>query len=99
MADTSLSTPSTPQSTTWLTPSTPQLWLTLSTPQLLPTLSTLPQLTTPLPQLTRLRPTPMRFPPTLTPTLLLMTTPSPTQFFGLRPPTQNIADEEKSFIK
>merc|ERR1719297_150516 len=65
------------------TPSMPQLSTlqlpTLCTqPQLLPTLSTPPQLTTPPPQLTRLRLTLMRSPPTPTPTPLLMTTPSPT---------------------
>merc|ERR1712088_841028 len=38
----------------------------------------LPPLTTPPPPPTRLRSTPMRFPPTPSPTPLLMTTPSPT---------------------
>merc|ERR1711963_113507 len=59
-------------------PSMPQFLDTLSMPQL-PTLSMLPQLST-LPQLTmpQLRLTPMRSLPTPTPTLLLMTTPSPT---------------------
>merc|ERR1712025_987246 len=81
------SMPSTPQSTML---SMPQFLLTLSMPQLLPTqlpmLSTLPQLLptlSMLPQLTmpqftmpQLRLTPMRSPPTPTPMLLLMTTPS-----------------------
>merc|ERR1719210_3229644 len=67
--------------------SMPQLPM-LSMPQLLPTqlpmlsmlpqLSTLPQLTMPQFTMPQLRLTPMRFPPTPTPTLLLMTTPSPT---------------------
>merc|ERR1712018_1117949 len=59
-----------PQLPTLSTP--PQLLPTPSTP---PQLSSRPQLTTPLPQLTRPRPTPMRFLPTPSPTLLLMTTP------------------------
>merc|ERR1719471_2371717 len=62
--------------------SMPQLLLTQlltpsTLPQLLPTLSTLPQLTTPQRRLDMWRSTPMRSPPTLTPTLLLMTTPRP----------------------
>merc|ERR1719414_200212 len=75
-----------------LTPSMPQLPMPCTPPQLLPTLSTLPQLSRLLPQLTmpqlqltRPRLTLMRSPPTLTPTLLLMTTQSPTSMLRSSP--------------
>merc|ERR1712154_280186 len=81
MPQSTLSMLSTPQSTMLFT--TPQFWPTLS---MLPQLSRLLlQLTMPQLQLTRLRPTPMRSPPTPTPTLLPMTTQSPTSMLRSSP--------------
>merc|ERR1712098_681384 len=60
-----------------LLPTMPQLWL-LTPSTLPPLLPTMPQLLLTPSMLPQSRPTPMRFPPTPTPTLLPMTTQSPT---------------------